>query len=100
MNKSKALALLMAKGVLGASLALGLATSQADTAKAQPLEDEPGWSCVDDGNRVCGPDNDEGKPAGCYDEGGVLVALWPCAGPLSSDDFHRRYGYGPFGPAR
>lgn len=42
-------------------------------------EDEPGWSCVDDGNRVCGPDNPEGKPAGCYDLGGVLIAAWPCA---------------------
>ncbi|AYP70047.1 hypothetical protein I5G62_gp61 [Mycobacterium phage CRB2] len=42
-------------------------------------EDEPGWSCVDDGNRVCGPNNPEGKPAGCYDLGGVLIAPWPCA---------------------
>lgn len=41
-------------------------------------EDDPGWSCVDDGNRICGPGNAEGKPAACYDEGGVIVALWPC----------------------
>ena len=45
---------------------------------AVPDEDSPEWSCVDDGNRVCGPDNDEGKPAACYDDGGVIVALWPC----------------------
>lgn len=47
-------------------------------ADAGPLEDEPGFSCVDDGNRICGPGNTEGKPAGCYDDGGVLVAPWPC----------------------
>lgn len=48
------------------------------TAHAAPEEDEPGWSCVDDGNRVCGPGNAEGKPAACYDDGGVIVAYWPC----------------------
>lgn len=41
-------------------------------------EDQPCWSCVDDGNRICGPGNPEGKPAACYDQGGVIVALWPC----------------------
>lgn len=41
-------------------------------------EDDPGWSCVSDGNRICGPANSEGKPAGCYDDGGVMVAAWPC----------------------
>jgi hypothetical protein len=41
-------------------------------------EDDPGWSCVDDGNRICGPNNDEGKPAACYDEGGVIEMYWPC----------------------
>lgn len=44
---------------------------------AAPLEDEPGFSCVTDGNQVCGPDNAEGVPAGRYDEGGVLVDPWP-----------------------
>jgi hypothetical protein len=43
-------------------------------------EDDPGWSCVDDGNKVCGPDNDEGQPAGRYDDGGVLVDPWPLGG--------------------
>jgi len=41
-------------------------------------EDDPGWSCVDDGNRICGPNNPQGALPGCYDEGGVLVAVWPC----------------------
>ena len=40
-------------------------------------EDQPGWSCVDDGNKVCGPGNPEGVPAGRYDEGGVLIDPWP-----------------------
>ena len=51
------------------------------TSQAQPTlqEDDPGWSCVDSGNRVCGPLSDDwGHAPGCYDEGGVLVASWPC----------------------
>lgn len=60
--------------VLSASVAL----APVALASASPLEDEQGWSCVDDGNRVCGPGNSDGKPAACYDQGGVIVALWPC----------------------
>lgn len=56
----------------------GAFAPRADAGHAAPLEDEPGFSCVDDGNRICGPGNSEGKPAGCYDTGGVLVAPWPC----------------------
>jgi hypothetical protein len=69
--------------------ALALAISSAFTpavAHADPItEDDPLWSCVDDGNRVCGPNNPEGKPAACYDDGGVIVAMWPCS-PWTSDD--------------
>ena len=43
-----------------------------------PMEDESSWDCVSDGNRICGPGNPQGQPAGCYDDGGVLVAPWPC----------------------
>jgi hypothetical protein len=39
-------------------------------------EDESGWDCPTMGNRICGPGNSNGVPAGQYDEGGVLVA-WP-----------------------
>jgi len=39
-------------------------------------EDDPAWSCVDDGNRICGPGNPQGAPAGQYDEGGVLTIPW------------------------
>jgi hypothetical protein len=35
-------------------------------------------ACVDDPPHICQPGNSEGKPAACYDDGGVIVALWPC----------------------
>jgi hypothetical protein len=65
----------MRKIFIGIALA---ALALAPDAAAQINEDDPGWSCVDDGNRVCGPNNPEGKPAACYDDGGVIVQLWPC----------------------
>lgn len=81
MNRTQAWTLLAGKAVFGATMAIGL-TMAPGTASAHspiaPMEDEPGWSCVDDGNRVCGPDNAEGKPAGCYDDGGVMEFAWPC----------------------
>ncbi|UXE04435.1 hypothetical protein SEA_FUNSIZED_64 [Mycobacterium phage Funsized] len=46
---------------------------------AAPAEDDPGWSCVDSGNHICGPLSDDfGHTPGCYDDGGVFVAPWPC----------------------
>jgi hypothetical protein len=51
-----------------------------DNADGVITEDESGWSCVDNGNRVCGPGNPHGVPAGRYDEGGVLVDPWPVDG--------------------
>ena len=48
-----------------------------DNADGIITEDESGWSCVDMGNKVCGPDNSNGVPAGRYDEGGVLIDPWP-----------------------
>lgn len=71
--------------------AIGLAACNAPEASASPLEDEPGFSCVDDGNRVCGPGNGQ-APAGCYDDGGVLVAVWPCTPWQPSDGY--RHGDG------
>jgi hypothetical protein len=49
----------------------------APVASAAPMEDEPGFSCVDDGNKICGPGNEQGVPAGRYDVDGVLVDPWP-----------------------
>jgi hypothetical protein len=46
-------------------------------AQAPVFEDDPSWSCVDDGNHVYGRNNSEGKAAGLYDEGGVLIDVWP-----------------------
>ena len=48
-----------------------------DNADGVVMEDESGWSCVDMGNKVCGPGNGQAVPAGRYDEGGVLVDPWP-----------------------
>lgn len=78
MNRKQALVLVTGKVAFGAAMVAGLHTLPV-AAATPPLEDEPGWSCVDDGNRICGPNNSEGKPAACYDDGGVIVALWPCS---------------------
>jgi hypothetical protein len=66
----------------------GLMAAGEVQAHASGPEDGPAWSCVDDGNRICGPDNSEGKPAACYDDGGVIVALWPCT-PWEPNMGHR-----------
>lgn len=76
--------ILAAVAVIGAELALAgsflLAPMGHGVALADgPTEDSPLWSCVDDGNHVCGPGNANGVPAGCYDDGGVLAAPWPCS---------------------
>lgn len=77
MNKNMAYGLVAMVWLFGGTMVEGIADI-ADAHAAQINEDDPGWSCVDDGNRICGPGNSEGKPAGCYDEGGVLVTAWPC----------------------
>lgn len=70
----------LAAGILiGAALGIPIGPALIATAHADTItEDSPAWSCVDDGNRICGPGNPEGKPAACYDDGGVIVAAWPC----------------------
>lgn len=79
------MAALSAKVALGASLALGFGSLPISVAHADVQEDSPEWSCVEQGNRVCGPGNSEGQPAACYDEGGVIVALWPCTSVVNAD---------------
>lgn len=63
------------------------ATATPDTTGHAPTvqEDSPAWSCVDNGNRICGPGNPEGKPAACYDDGGVIMAVWPCHVVVNAD---------------
>ncbi len=63
--------------VAAASLAFSI------PANAQPIEDDLGWSCVDDGNRICGPGNGLGLPPGEYGEGGVMVTPWDRLAPPS-----------------
>jgi hypothetical protein len=72
-----AITLVAAKAVLGAGVVLGLAAAPHGTAHTDTIaghdpyaaeagddnaegiirEDESGWSCVDGGNKVCGPNN-------------------------------------------
>lgn len=64
MNKTLALVI--------ASLATTLAVG-APVAQAQPLhEDNPGWSCTTQGNRVCGPGNSQGAQPGQYVNGKLV----------------------------
>jgi len=37
-----------------------------------PTEDSPGWDCRVHGNRICGPGNSQGVPAGYYVPAGWL----------------------------
>lgn len=39
-------------------------------------EGDPSYSCVMDGNHVCGPNNPMGAVPGLYDNG-TLVSMWP-----------------------
>jgi len=76
---------------VAAALTFTAGVSKADT----PVEeDSPSWSCVDDGNRICGPGNAQGAPAGCYDDGGVLIASWPCFVVETDDGDLEVYDYG------
>ncbi len=48
-------------------------------------EDESGWDCRADGNRMCGPGNSQGVISGCYDDAGALVSVWPCHVVVNAD---------------
>jgi uncharacterized cupin superfamily protein len=78
---NRTIALVVVKAALGAGLALGFTTAPHGDAHADDttviFEGDPRWSCVDDGNKVCGPGDPQGVPAGRYDEGGVLIDPWP-----------------------
>lgn len=69
----------MSNNRLGAIATLGILGLGTLGIYAAPLASAH-TDCVMDGARLCAPGNDRGVPAGCYDEGGVLVALWPCEG--------------------
>lgn len=69
-----------ASGVfIGLLLGAGTGVAIADAAASPTVqEDDPAWDCVTMGNRICGPGNSNGVPAACYNDGGVIVAPWPC----------------------
>lgn len=70
---------LLAVTAFTAAFVTALIAGPPTSAHAQPTEDSPGWSCIETQTRVCGPASDDyGHTPGCYDDGGVLVALWPC----------------------
>lgn len=50
-------------------------------------EDDPAWDCTTDGNRICGPANPQGLPAGCYGTGRVLLAPWPCTSTTPTEGY-------------
>jgi len=49
--KCAAVLLLCAAGVV---LPVYVVVTDLQSSAAEPLEDEPGWSCTEHGNRVCG----------------------------------------------
>lgn len=76
MTKTRIKSLIAASLVGFASLATPAIASA--TPAGQIQEDDPGWDCTTMGDHSCGPTNAQGVQAGCYDDGGVLVAAWPC----------------------
>ena len=60
----------------GVPLAVGDSPIEEETTVTTVDEDSPQASCVDDGNRIYGPNNPEGVPPGHYDDGGVLDIPW------------------------
>lgn len=70
---------------IGAAITLSAGGVAHAAPAGQTQEDDPGWDCRVDGNRICGPANSNAVAAGCYDEGGVLVAAWPCSVRVNAD---------------
>src|ERR1700753_2274679 len=67
-NPGSSMWLDVVKVAAAAVLTMGAVLATTPPAHADTIqEDQPGWSCVTDGNRICGPNNPEGKPAACYD---------------------------------
>src|SRR6266576_3959127 len=63
--------------VSGAVSSVPLAHNEPQAAaQATVWEDSPLWDCTMMGNHICGPGNTNGVPAGCYDQGGVMVKPW------------------------
>ena len=81
---SKAMTARLAKFIAVPAIATAALLTLAAPSNAAPtMEDSEQWSCVDMGNRICGPGNTNGVPAGRYDAGGVLVDAWPINGMVA-----------------
>lgn len=72
--------------IIGAAIGLPLGPTII-SAQAAPVvqEDDPGWDCRLDGNRICGPTNTQAIAAGCYNDAAQLVAPWPCHVIVNAD---------------
>jgi len=89
MTRAQAIALTIALALSPLSLSPALALAHHNTVIT---EDDERWDCVTMGDRICGPSNSNGVPAGCYDDGGVLVSPWPCrvvVNPDGTSDVYR-----------
>ena len=78
----------LAAGVLiSAAIGVPLAGPTIAISHATPVvqEDDPGWDCRLDGNRICGPTNTEAIAAGCSNDAAQLVAAWPCHVIVNAD---------------
>jgi hypothetical protein len=64
--------------------ALAIASASVLANVPAPANASPSHYCVDD-DHMCKPGNSEGKPAACYDDGGVIVAEWPCYAVIRPD---------------
>lgn len=62
-----------------------------------PHDVQSGPGCVDEDDRICSPDNVRHVPAGCYDDGGVLFAPWPCTAWEPADGY--QHGDGSWTPS-
>lgn len=75
---------LIVAGSIAGAMMLGHPMAGAG-AMQEITEDSPAWDCTTMGNRVCGPQSVGGGIAGCYDDGGSIVALWPCHVEVNPD---------------
>lgn len=70
---------------LGVVVALAVALSVQVYSAGHLPEDSDSFDCRSDGNRICGPGNSQGVPAGCYSDAGALVSAWPCRIVVNAD---------------
>lgn len=70
-----------------AALGLIFLPAPAEAAPLTPYDVQHGPHCVSEDDMICAPGNEQGVPAGCYDDGGVLEFEWPCIGWTPEDGY-------------